>query len=122
MAENETKDQGKEEAVGFVYQSLARSNKAIRAERGEALAEQLETSFRRNVEDLRYNMRDLERTRANMYDFSPNTSHSLVMAKEVNASAIMEKDGEISLDIRDLRIKLDIAEARYMDLFGKTVA
>lgn len=115
MSETKTKVQG------TLYQSLERSNKQIRQERGEALAEQLETSFRRNIEDIRYTMRDLVRTRVNMYDFSPTNSQSLVMAKEVNANSILNDDSKISLEIRNLEIKLEIAEERYLDLFGKNL-
>lgn len=111
----------KKEVKGTLYQSLERSNKQIRQERGEALAEQLETSFRRNIEDLRYNMRDLKRKRTNMYDFSPTNSQSLVMAAEVNANSILEDDQKISLEVRNLEIKLEIAEGRYLDLFGKAL-
>jgi hypothetical protein len=107
--------------TGTLYDSLARSSKQIRAERGEALAEQLETSFRRNVEDIRYDMKDLKRQRSNMFDFSPTNSQSLVMAKDVEARSIMLADNEISLKIRNLQIKLDIATERYLELFGKTV-
>ena len=112
----------KKEIKGTLYQSLDRSNKQIRAERGEALAEQLETSFRRNVEDIRYDMKDLKRQRTNMFDFSPTNSQSLVMAKDVEARSIMKADNEISLKIRNLQIRLDIAEERYLDLFGKNVS
>lgn len=111
-----------EKKIGSLYESLARSNKQIRQERGEALAEQLETTFRRNIEDLRYDMKDLERKRTNMYDFSPTNSQSLVMAKEVEARGILIEDAAISLDIRNLEIKLEIADKRYLELFGKTVA
>lgn len=107
---------------GSLYESLARSNKQIRQERGEALAEQLETSFRRNIEDLRYDMKDLVRKRTNMYDFSPTNSQSLVMAKDIEARSILKEDASISLDVRNLQIKLDIAEDRYLELFGKTVS
>ena len=109
------------EVVGSLYESLARSNKQIRQERGEALAEQLETSFRRNIEDLRYDMKDLIRKRTNMYDFSPTNSQSLVMAKDIEARSILKQDSEISLEVRNLQIKLDIAEGRYLELFGKRV-
>ena len=122
MAVKETAEEKAGEVQGALYQSLARSNKQIRQERGDSLAEQLETSFRRNIEDLRYDMRDLKRDRANMYDFSPTNSQSLVMAKDIEARSILKKDSEISLEIRNLQIKLEIAEERYLELFGKRLA
>lgn len=106
---------------GSLYQSLARSNAQIRQERGTALAEQMETVYRRDVEDINYDLKELKRQRANMYDFSPTNSQSLVLAKDVEARAILNKDKEISLDIRNLGIKLEIAQERYQELFGKAI-
>lgn len=110
------------EVKGSLYESLARTNQQIRQERGTALAEQLETTFRRNIEDLRYDLKDLVRKRTNMYDFSPTNSQSLVMAKDIEARSILKEDSEISLEIRNLEIKLEIAEKRYLELFNKTVS
>ena len=117
---DETKNPDKN-VEGSLYQSLARTNSQIRQERGTALAEQLETTYRRNIEDLRYDLKDLARKRSNMYDFSPTNSQSLVMAKDIEARSILKQDSEISLEIRNLEIKLEIAEKRYLDLFAKTV-
>lgn len=114
-------DQADPGPKGTLYQSLARTNSQIRQERGTALSEQMETTYKRNIEDLRYDIKDLERKRANMYDFSPTNSQSLVMAKDVEARAILKEDGEKSLEIRNLRIKLEIAEERFLELFGKVV-
>lgn len=111
----------KEEVQGSLYQSLARSNKDIRDQRGRALAEQMETAYRRNIEDLRYDIKELKRKRENMFDFSPTNSQSLVLAKEVEARSILKEDSTISLEIRNMEIRLEIAEARYLDLFGKSV-
>ena len=108
-----------EKIQGFLYQSLARTNAQIRAERGEAIAEDLEMSYKRAVEDLSLDLRRLERTRTNMFDFSPTNSQSLVMAKELESSDIKDKDLSISIDIRNTQIKLDIAIQRYEFLFGK---
>lgn len=110
-----------EEVVkGLIYQSLARTNKEIRRDRGDAIAEDLEIVYKRNVEDLRLDLKRLKRDRENMYDFSPTTTHSLVLAKDVDSREILLKDQEISWKIRETEIKLEIAEKRYIDLFGKT--
>jgi hypothetical protein len=107
--------------VGSLYQSLARSNKEIRDQRGATLAEQMETAYRRNIEDIRYDIKELVRKRTNMYDFSPTNSQSLVLAKDVEAREILKQDSALSLEIRNMEIKLELAEKRYLELFGKVV-
>jgi len=114
----ETLEQEKEQ-VGFVYQSLQRNNKQIRADRAEALAEDLETPARRACEDLYSDLRKATRDRAAMYDFSPANTQSLVLAKDVDGRAVWKDDMAKSLEIRDLQIKFEIACARYKDLYGK---
>ena len=109
------------EVKGVLYQSLARTNSQIRQERGDAIAEDLDIVFKRNIEDLRLDLRRMERDRTNMYDFSPNSTHSLVLVKNVDSREILLKDQKISLEIRETKIKLEIAEERYLGLFGKEI-
>lgn len=111
----------KEQVAGSLYLSLSRTNKQIREDRGDALGEQIEIAFRRGIEDLRYDLKDLIRKRTNMYDFSPTNSQSLVMAKDVEARSILVADKELSVKIRNLQIELEIMEGRYAELFGKPV-
>jgi hypothetical protein len=123
MSENQNQGAGEaKEVVGTLYLSLNRSNRQIREERGDALAEQIETAFRRHIEDLRYDLKDLKRKRSNMYDFSPTNSQSLVMAKDVEARSILLDDKTISIKIRNLEIELEIMEGRYTELTGKTLS
>lgn len=110
-----------EVVIGSLYASLNRTNKQIREERGDALGEQIETAFRRGIEDLRYDLKDLIRKRTNMYDFSPTNSQSLVMAKDVEARSILVADKELSVKIRNLQIELEIMEGRYTELTGKVL-
>lgn len=117
VLEQKPSENGQE--LGFVYQSLNRSNKQIRKDRGDAIAEDLEVAFKRDVEDLRMDLKRLMRDRENMYDFSPESSYSLVLKKDVDSREILLKDKKISLEIRELEITLEIMEKRYIDLFGK---
>jgi hypothetical protein len=86
------------------------------------LAEQIETAFRRDLEDLRYDIKDMKRRRTNMYDFSPTNSQSLVMAKDVEARSILKDDKALSIEIRNKQIEIDIMEDRYLELFGKKLS
>ena len=73
------------EAKGFLQQSLNRSNKQIRQERGDAIAEDLEIIYKRKVEDLEVDVKRAKRQQENAFDFSPTNSQSLVMAKELES-------------------------------------
>lgn len=110
------------EVQGSLYASLDRSNKQIRQERGDALAEQIETAFRRDLEDMRYKIRDMKRRRTNMYDFSPTNSQSLVMAKDIEAPSILRDDKALSIEIRNKQIEIEVMEERYLELFGKRLS
>lgn len=109
----------KEAVVGFVHESLQRNNKQIRSDRAASLAEDLEIGAKRQCEDLDRELRKLKRKREAMYDFSPSNAQSLVLAAEVDGEDIADKDMAMSLKIRDLQIKFDIACERYKDNYGK---
>lgn len=115
------REEAQEEKKGFVYESLGRSNSQIRKDRGDDIAEELELAFKRDVEDCSRKVQRLERERRNMYDFSPSQTTSLVLMKDVKADEILVKDKAITLDIRNAKIELKLAQERYQDLFGKTV-
>lgn len=112
---------GNAPVTGLVYQSLQRNNAQIRKERGDAIAEDLEMTFKRGVEDLQVKLRRLSRDRDAMFDFSPTNTQSLVLVKELDAVDIQAKDMRLSIEIRNVEIELEIAKARYTNLFGKTI-
>lgn len=103
---------------GFLQQSLNRSNKQIRQERGDAIAEDLEIVYKRKVEDLEVEVKRSLRKQENAFDFSPTNSQSLVMAKELESVDILSQDLALSLDVRNLKIQLNLARHRYNILFG----
>jgi hypothetical protein len=108
-------------AKGLVYQSLERTSKEIRQDRGQAIAEDLEITFKRQCEDLARDIKQKERARINLYDFSPTNSQSLILIKDLSSHEICKKDQDLTLELRDLSIKLELALQRYKDLFGKEV-
>ena len=112
-------DEQQEAQIGFVHESLQRNNKQIRSDRAASLAEDLEIGAKRQCEDLGRELRKLKRKREAMYDFSPSNAQSLVLAAEVDGEDIADKDMAISLKIRDLQIKFDIACERYKENYGK---
>ena len=105
---------------GFLNASLSRSNQQIRQERGDAIAEDLQIIYKRNVEDIEMKLTRLSREQKNAFDFSPTNSQSLVMAKELDSMQILEKDIQMSIRERELKITLNVAKQRYNFLFGET--
>lgn len=103
---------------GAFFESLVRNNKKIRTDRALAIQEDAEMLYKREVEDMQVQLRRLIRERDNMLDLSPENAMSLVLATDFDGKAFVEKDLQIGIDIRNLEIKLEIAEARYKVLFG----
>ena len=103
---------------GFVAQSLSRTTKQIRLDRGDIIAEELEVEYRREIENLTLEISRNRRVQSLYFDFSPNNTHSLVM-KEVNGALIMKDDLKVELENRNLEIKLNLAKKRYNFLFGE---
>lgn len=105
---------------GFLQESLSRGNKQIRLERGDAIAEDLEMVYKREIEDKEVAIKRLTRQQANAFDFSPTNSQSLVMGKEFDAGMVKDEDLKTSLSMHNETIKLSIAKKRYNYLFGHT--
>jgi len=121
MTEQNQEVEAVEEAKGgFLQASLGRTNKQIRQERGDAIAEDLEIVYRRKVEDLETDVKRGITKQKNAFDFSPTNSQSLVMAKELESIDILEKDLALGEELRALKVRLNIARSRYNVLFGHT--
>jgi hypothetical protein len=105
---------------GALYQSLNRNNKDILKDRAETIGEDLEMTFKRGVENIEVKLKRLNRDRASMYDLSPTNTQTLILAKDLDAQLILENDNKMSIEIRQLEINLEIANERYLHLFGKT--
>lgn len=103
---------------GAFIASLKRNNKQIREDRAEAISENTQMMYRRQVEDLEMKLKQMKRERENMLDLSPTNAQSLVLASDFNAGQFVEKDIELGVKIRDIEITLDIAKKQYDYLFG----
>jgi hypothetical protein len=115
-----SEDNKTEKVKGFLNESLARGNKQIRAERGDAIAEDLEMVYKREIEDKTVDLKRLNRKQANAFDFSPTNSQSLVMGKDFDAGELMKSDLADALAIHNTTIRLNIAKKQYNHLFGFT--
>lgn len=97
--------------------SLVRNNKQIRTDRAISIAEAAEMIYKREVEDIQMRIKQMKRDRENMLDMSPTNAQSLVLATDFDAKAFTSKDIDLGIQIRNLEIKLEIAQKRYKELF-----
>ena len=103
---------------GAFIESLKRSNKAIKDDRAEAIAEDAQMRYRRTVEDLDMEIKRMKRKRENMLDMSPENSLSLMVVDNFDSAEFVDRDVKLGIDIRNAEIKLEIAEKQYNHLFG----
>ena len=108
-----------EKKEGAFISSLKRNNKQIREDRAQAIGENAHLIYKRAVEDLEVEIKQMERERENMLDMSPDSATSLKLASDFDAKAFVEKDLELGRRIRDKQILLDeVAKVRFAHLFG----
>lgn len=104
--------------TGAFLATLTRNNKQIRSDRALAISEDAQTLYKRQIEDMQMELKRLTRERSNMLDLSPTDSTSLKLASDFNAQDFVTKDIEIGVKMRNLVIKLEIAQESYKNLFG----
>ena len=117
MESNSTGNAALDEMKGAFVSSLMRNNRKIRDDRAVAIAEDSQLIYKREVEDLVIQIKQLKRERESMLDLSPTTADSLVLASDFDSKAFVAKDIELGVKIRNLEIKLEIASNRYDELF-----
>lgn len=106
-----------EDMKGDFVSSLVRNNRKIREDRAVAIAEGAQLLYKREVEDLQIQIKQLARERESMLDLSPTTADSLVLASDFNAGEFVKKDVDLGVKIWQLEMKLKIAHERYNKLF-----
>jgi len=106
---------------GAFIESLKRNNKQIRDDRAQAIGEDAQIIYKREIEDLDLAIKRMKRDQENMLDLSPETAMSLKLASDFNAKEYVAKDVALSVEIRNSEIKLELARKRYAYLFGGTV-
>jgi hypothetical protein len=105
------------EMKGSFVASLRRNNKQIRDDRALAIAEDAELLFKREVEDITTSLKVARRERDSMLDLGGTSTTTIISQSDFDAKAFVAKDLELGLKIRNLEIKLEIAAARYKELF-----
>jgi len=107
------------ELQGKFVENLKRNNKKIREDRATAIAEDGEMAYKRAIEDMQRDIKRLKRDRDALLDLSPTNADSLILATDFKGQEFTEKDLQIGITIRNLEIKLEIAQSRYKYLFSK---
>jgi hypothetical protein len=100
-------------------EALKRNNDQIREDRAKTIGDDAELIYRRRVEDIDLKIKRLEREQEGMIDISPLDKNSLVFS-DFQPEEFVQKDIELSLNIRNMTIQLEIAKKRFEYLFGKT--
>lgn len=113
-------EQNTNENKGTFKSDLLRTFKELKESRAEGVAEDVETVYRRKIEDLCRKIRDYDRNRENIIlELSPSSAFSNKVApSDFNAAEFLAKDMEIGLSKRDAVIRLEIVIERYETLFG----
>ena len=101
-------------------ESLKRNNDQIREDRATAIGEDSELIYKRKIEDIELQIKKIEREQEGLIDISPMDKNSLIFA-DFNPDTFVQKDIELSLQIRNLNIQLEITKKRFQYLFGKII-
>ena len=107
-----------EEKQGAFVSSLVRNNKQIKADRAATISRTANVIYKRKVEDLELDIQQMESDRDNMLDLSPSNSMSLIVASDFKADDFANKDLDLSMKIRNAKIKLQVWKNRYQYLFA----
>jgi len=111
-------EQENEVKKGAFVESLQRNNRQIRKDRADAISEDTELLYKRNIEDLEVKVKRMKRDQENMLDLSPENAQSLKLASDFDSEEFVKKDIELSVKIRNTNIRLTEARKRYEYLFG----
>ena len=105
------------EQKGAFVESLKRNNAKIKADRANQIADSATRFYRRKVEDIAEQIKNLKVERESLLDLSPTNVTTLIMASDFKPDVFVETDIRIGVEIRQLEIKLEIAKDRYEHLF-----
>jgi hypothetical protein len=106
---------------GAFLDSLKRNNKQIRDDRAEAIGEDAQMMYKREVEDHMLNLKRMKREQENMLDLSPGDKLSLTLATDFKSKEYVTKDIELAIKIREEQIIVEEASKRYIYLFGEEI-
>ncbi len=100
--------------------TLKQSFKQIRESRALQLVQSTEVKYRRTIEDMYIDIKDLDRQAENLLlDLCPSsTVTTQVGPSDYKPELFVEKDLKIALDRKEKIFEFEIAVDRYEELFG----
>lgn len=99
---------------------LKQSFKQIRDSRAQALIEDTEIVYKRNIEDRVMKIKQMDRSAENiLLDLCPTSTVSTTLPSDYNPQEFMAKDQELAMNKRNEIIRLVVAIQRYNILFGE---
>lgn len=105
---------------GGTFQSiLMRNNAKLREDRGALIAKSTEKSYRRSIEDLQDKLETLKADRTQLLDINPGNTQTIINPSDFDHAAFVEKYTQMGLQIREIEIKIDVAQRGYNELFGE---
>lgn len=102
---------------GAFVTALKRTNSQLRNDRAAGISDTAETMYKRTVEDLRLELKKLQREQESILDLGTNNKNTIIMESDFDVNKFILTDLDIAMKIVSVREKLMIAEARYDYLF-----
>ena len=106
---------------GRFLKQLNQSNSEIKKNRAISIAEKTQCIYKRKIEDLEIEIKELERNQKDALDLSPTNALSLQPAKDFSEEKFYTDDLNYSIQIREKKIEKELAEERYKYLFEEEV-
>lgn len=105
---------------GAFFEKLNRNNSLIKSDRAQAILEDAQMFYKREIEDMQVQYRRYQREQENAFDLSPTSRDSLTPAK-FDAKQWCLDDLKTTVDLVNLKKKIDAALERYAYLFGENL-
>lgn len=106
---------------GAFVTSLTRGNKDIKADRALSIAQKAKRAYRRKIEDIMDDIKEMKLKRRAALDLSPNDRNSLVLANNFDADDFVKSNLDLGKSIENQEIVLRIATTEYEYLFGEKI-
>jgi len=103
---------------GALFNALNRNSGQVKKDRSEMIHTSAERYYRRQLEDIRDKIKELEITRDSQLDMSPDDINKIISPAAFDAKGFFELDATATLQIREQEIKLEKLQQRYNLLFG----
>ena len=104
---------------GAFVESLYRNNAKIRRDRADAIVEDAQLIYKREIEDMEVSIKKMEREQENMLDLSPTNAMNLTLASDFSSKDYVTKDADLAVKIWNAGRKLELMKKRYNYLFGE---